>query len=107
VDEYGYGFRVPGLLVSLMRSRGYVDHTEYDFTSLLKFIEENWGVPPLAERDARANSIAKPVVKESPGPKRIEPRNMVNGIPDLRMCSSAIPLAFITGKAEARSAPAG
>ena len=57
VDGYGYGFRVPALLVSPYAKRGYVDSTELDFTSILKFIEENWGLEPLAERDAQANSI--------------------------------------------------
>ena len=48
VDENGYGFRVPALLVSAYARRGYVDHTQLDFTSILKFIEENWDVEPLA-----------------------------------------------------------
>ena len=58
VDEYGYGFRAPALLVSAWARRGHVDHTTLDFTSILKFIEENWNLRPLAERDAAANSIA-------------------------------------------------
>ncbi len=58
VDEYGYGFRVPALLVSAYARRGHVNSTELDYTSILKFIEENWGLKPLAERDAKANSIA-------------------------------------------------
>jgi phospholipase C len=57
VDEYGYGFRSPALLVSPYAKRGHVDHTTLDFTSQLKFIENNWGVPPLAARDAAANDI--------------------------------------------------
>jgi len=57
VDRYGYGFRVPALLVSPYAKEGHVDHTTLDFTSQLKFIENNWGVPPLAERDAAANDI--------------------------------------------------
>jgi phospholipase C len=57
VDTYGYGFRAPALLVSAYARRGYVDSTTLDFTSALKFIEENWGLPPLAERDARANNF--------------------------------------------------
>ncbi|MDW8005550.1 MAG: alkaline phosphatase family protein, partial [Thermomicrobium sp.] len=57
VDEYGYGFRVPAFLVSPYAKRGYIDSTTYDFTSILKFIEENWDLQPLAERDARATSI--------------------------------------------------
>lgn len=57
VDEYGYGFRVPALLVSPYARAGYVDSTVLDFASILKFIEENWGLDPLAERDAAAGSF--------------------------------------------------
>jgi phospholipase C len=57
VDDVGYGFRAPALLVSAYAKQGYIDHTELDFTSGLKFIEENWGVASLAERDANANNF--------------------------------------------------
>jgi phospholipase C len=58
VDKFGYGFRAPALLVSPYAYRGKVDHTQLDFTSQLKFIEENWGVPALSSRDAHANSLS-------------------------------------------------
>lgn len=58
VDRYGYGFRVPAILVSPYAKRGFIDHRTMDFTSILRFIEDNWGLRPLASRDARANSIA-------------------------------------------------
>jgi phospholipase C len=58
VDKGGYGFRVPAILVSPYARRGVVDHTQLDLTSILKFIEQNWGVPPLASRDRNARSIA-------------------------------------------------
>jgi phospholipase C len=58
VDKYGYGFRVPAMLVSPFARRGHVDSTVLDYTSLLKFIEENWGVPPMGERDRKATSFA-------------------------------------------------
>ncbi len=58
VDAYGYGFRVPALLVSPYARRGHIDSTELDYTSILKFIEENWGLQPLTERDAKALSFA-------------------------------------------------
>jgi len=58
VDKFGYGFRAPALLVSAYARAGHVDHTQLDFTSILKFIEENWNLRPLAPRDAAANSIA-------------------------------------------------
>jgi phospholipase C len=54
----GDGFRVPALLVSAYGRRGYVDSTQLDFTSILRFIEANWSLPPLARRDAHANSLS-------------------------------------------------
>jgi phospholipase C len=57
VDEFGYGFRVPAILVSPYARRGFIDSTVLDFTSILKFIEENWGLEPIAERDAKANNF--------------------------------------------------
>jgi phospholipase C len=57
VDEYGYGPRVPALLVSPYAKEGFIDNTELDFTSILKFIEYNWGLETLADRDAKANNI--------------------------------------------------
>jgi phospholipase C len=57
VDEYGYGPRVPALLVSAYARDGFIDSTELDFTSVLKFIEYNWNIEPLAERDTNANNF--------------------------------------------------
>jgi phospholipase C len=57
VDLYGYGFRVPALLVSAYARVGQINTTTLDYTSPLKFIEKNWGVEPLTTRDAAANSI--------------------------------------------------
>src|SRR5689334_2796332 len=51
------GFRVPALLVSAYARRGQVSHTVLDYTGALKFIEQNWRLDPLADRDARSNSI--------------------------------------------------
>jgi phospholipase C len=56
-DAFGYGFRTPSLLVSPYAKKGHVDHTTLDATSELKFIEDNWGVAPLATRDKAANDI--------------------------------------------------
>ncbi len=90
VDDRGYGFRVPALMVSPYARMGHIDHTLLDHTSILKFIEENWDIPPLAERDARANNITSafdfsmsprppilvPATREVPAP-RFEPRRIV------------------------------
>jgi phospholipase C len=43
--------------VSAYARQGYIDHTQLDHTSILKFIQENWEIEPLAERDAKANNF--------------------------------------------------
>jgi phospholipase C len=35
------------IVVSPYARRGFVDHTYTDHVSILKFIEANWGLPPL------------------------------------------------------------
>jgi phospholipase C len=57
IDVFGPGFRVPALLVSPYAKRGVVDHTQLEHTSMLKFIETNWGLPALGTRDAGANDL--------------------------------------------------
>jgi phospholipase C len=57
VDSAGYGMRVPGILVSAYARQGYIDSTQLDFTSALKFIEQNWNVQALTKRDASANNF--------------------------------------------------
>jgi phospholipase C len=42
VDINGYGFRVPGLVISPYARRGYVDHRTYSFDAYLKFIEDDF-----------------------------------------------------------------
>ena len=57
VDDHGLGPRVPAMLISPYAKRGVIDHTQLDFTSALKFIQENWGVKSLSARDAAANNF--------------------------------------------------
>jgi phospholipase C len=52
------GFRVPALLISAYARQGLIDHSVLDYTSALRFIEQNWNLAPLTARDARANSLA-------------------------------------------------
>ncbi len=59
----GLGFRVPCMIVSAyareaVKSKpGYISHTDYEFGSILRFIEDNWSLPRLGTTDTRANSI--------------------------------------------------
>jgi len=54
-----YGVRVPGIVVSPLIPVGTVDHTLYDHTSVLKTVEDLFGVKPLTKRDAAASSVVK------------------------------------------------
>jgi phospholipase C len=56
IDQYGYGFRVPALVISPY-SRNTVVHTTYDLTSPLKLIETAFGLSSLTERDGSSNSM--------------------------------------------------
>jgi acid phosphatase len=57
-DRWGPGSRVPAIIISPYAKGGRVDHTTYDTTSILRLIEERFGLAPLGERDAKANSLA-------------------------------------------------
>jgi phospholipase C len=59
-DRWGPGSRVPTMIVSPFAKKGYVDHTLYDTTSILRFITRRFDLPVLpglVTRDAalRAN----------------------------------------------------
>ncbi len=57
-NQGGLGFRLPMLIVSPY-TQPHVEHTQYESASILKFIQDNWGlgVLPGATPDARAASI--------------------------------------------------
>lgn len=57
IDADGYGFRVPTYLVGGYAKQGHVNSTTLDYTSFLRFIEDNWDLEPVATRDAQANSF--------------------------------------------------
>ena len=53
-DYYGFGPRVPMIIISPYARPATVVHTEYDFSSVLKFIEIRFGLPTLTDRDSQA-----------------------------------------------------
>jgi phospholipase C len=57
VDQFGYGPRVPALVISPFARPGFICHTKLDFTSPLKLIEQRFGLGPLASRDKEANDM--------------------------------------------------
>ncbi|HEY1653906.1 MAG TPA: alkaline phosphatase family protein [Candidatus Tumulicola sp.] len=57
LDYTSLGFRVPMIVISPFAKKHYVSKTQYEFGSVLKFIEENFGTGSLGSSDVRANSI--------------------------------------------------
>jgi len=55
LDMYGLGPRVPLLIISPYSKSGYISHTQYEFSSVLKTIEERFSLPYLTSRDQSAN----------------------------------------------------
>jgi acid phosphatase len=54
---WGDGSRVPGIVIGAFAKRGFVDHSEHDTLSILKLIEQRFGLKPLNNLDARAASL--------------------------------------------------
>lgn len=57
-NSYEYGFRVPLIVVSPYAKPHYVSHETHDFGSILRFIEENFGLPTLGYADSRADNLS-------------------------------------------------
>jgi phospholipase C len=56
-DFVGLGERVPCIIVSPYARPHYVSHTQYEFGSILKFVEQVFALPSLGYTDARATSL--------------------------------------------------
>jgi len=87
VDKYGEGFRVPAIVISPWAKHSYVDHTPYEFASLLKMVEDNWNLPRLPNPNDRdeLSSIGDMGnafdFSQTPLPALIEPDNFVGPQP--------------------------
>jgi phospholipase C len=57
-DYDGLGFRIPLIAISPYAKNGSVTHTQYETASVLRFIEDNFGLAQLNKADARANDPA-------------------------------------------------
>lgn len=55
----GYGPRLPLLVISPYAKRNFVDHTLTDQSSIIRFIEDNWGLQRISDQafDERAGTI--------------------------------------------------
>ena len=58
LDYAGLGMRVPMIVISPYAKTGYVSHTQYEFGSIIRFVEDVWSLGRLGTTDVRATSIA-------------------------------------------------
>lgn len=76
-DIMGLGPRTPALIISPYTRRGenpdggYVDKTVYEFSSVLAFIQQLFGLEPMTERDGRANPLLGAFDFENPRFERL------------------------------------
>lgn len=73
VDYDGLGIRVPLIVISPYAKQGYVSHVQYEHGSLLKFVEDQFGLARLSASDARANSPASDCFDFSQPPRAFTP----------------------------------
>ncbi len=76
VDPVGLGFRVPMMVISPYALQGYVDDAVGEFSSPLRFIADNWGLPHLTERIRNSHAFEH-VFDFTQKPRPPRPRNPV------------------------------
>jgi phospholipase C len=80
IDRFGLGFRVPLLVISPYALRGHIDHSWGEFSSVLRFIEVNWGLKNLTARDGGAGDLSYDF-SFSQAPLPPDPLSLVQGCP--------------------------
>jgi phospholipase C len=58
IDEMGFGFRVPLLVVSPWAKHGYVSHEVHEASGFIRFIEYDFNLGSLGQRDENADYFA-------------------------------------------------
>ncbi len=76
LDVFGLGPRVPLLIVSPFAKPGYISHTVYEHSSILKFVETRYQLPALTARDGTASDMLDSFdfAQEPQSPLVLQPR---------------------------------
>ena len=69
----GLGFRVPLIAVSPYAKAGYVSHQQYQFGSIIRFVEDNWNLGSLGTTDADSADFANDFFDFSQPPRAFTP----------------------------------
>jgi phospholipase C len=73
LDYDGLGMRVPLLVISPYAKQRYVSHVHYEHGSILRFIEDQFGLPRLTASDSRATSPAADCFDFTQPPRKFVP----------------------------------
>jgi phospholipase C len=73
LDYDGLGIRVPMLCISAYAPPGFVSHTQYESASILRFVEDNFGLAQLSAADGRAQDPGPDCLNYSQGPRPFTP----------------------------------
>jgi phospholipase C len=73
VDYDGLGIRIPMLIVSAYAKKRHVSHVHYEHGSILKFVEDTFGLERLSASDTRANSPAQDAFDFAKPPRAFVP----------------------------------
>jgi phospholipase C len=84
IDEEGYGFRVPGIVISPYARPGYIDHQQLSHDAYLKFIEDDF----MGGQDLNPNTDGRP---DSRPDAREEAPGLGNLISDFDFCQTPRP----------------
>ena len=81
VSNDSLGYRLPLLIISPYAKQGFVSHTNYEHGSILKFVEEQFGLAQFSVSDKRAKSPADALNFTSrPGSSSRSSQNTPRGI---------------------------
>jgi phospholipase C len=73
VDYDGLGFRTPLLVISPYAKHHFVSKVQYEHGSILKFAEDIFGLPRMADSDTRATSVAGDCFDFNQKPRKFVP----------------------------------
>jgi phospholipase C len=79
VDYDGLGIRVPMIVISAYAKKGYVSHVHYEHGSILKFVENQFGLGRLSASDKRATSPEKDCFNFAAAPRKFQAIPTVHG----------------------------
>jgi phospholipase C len=56
-DEFGPGTRIPAVIISPYAKKGYVDHTQYDQSSIMRLAQLRWNMQKLPGETLRDSAV--------------------------------------------------